>query len=120
MSNKFTDAAVNGWLTTYGTLWISLHYDDPGLGSYNYYEVSGGSYTRKEGTFTVPSGRTIWLDNAVQFNGLPAFTLTHIGFWTDQYAGELVAVATAPNAPVTIAANGSYSIAQNNLSLSIN
>jgi len=119
MSNKFTDAAINDFLAQYPTLWVSLHYDDPGLGAYNNYEVAGGSYTRKAGTFTAPTSRTIWLDNPVLFNGLPATTLTHVGFWDDQYAGNLIAVATVPNAPVSIAATGSYSIAQNAVSLSI-
>jgi hypothetical protein len=119
MSNQFTDAVINTFLEQYGVLWLSLHYDDPGIGTYHNYEVSGGSYTRKSGTFTAPTSRTIWLDNPVLFNGLPATALTHVGFWTDQYAGTLVAVATVPNAPVSIAVNGSYSIAQNGVSLSI-
>lgn len=120
MSNQFTDAAVNGWLSAYSTLWISLHYNDPGLGTYQNYEVTGGSYTRKSATFSTPTGRTIWLTAPVQFNGLPAVNITHIGFWTDQYAGTLVAVATPPNAPIVITANGTFNIAQNDLALSIN
>lgn len=119
MSNKFTDSAINGFLANYTTLWLSLHYDNPGLGTYNNYEVVGGSYTRRQGTFTEPSSRTIWLDNPVAFYGLPAVSITHIGFWTDQYNGQLVAVAAVPNAPVSITAGGSYTIAQDAIALGI-
>lgn len=119
MSNKFTDTAVNTFLVGYSTMWLSLHYDNPGLGTYNNYEVVGGSYTRKEGTFTEPISRTMWLENAVSFYGLPSVSITHIGFWTDQYNGTLVAVAAVPNAPVSITSGGTYTVAQNAIALGI-
>ena len=119
MSDKFTDAVVNTFLAQFSTLWLSLHYDDPGLGTYNNYEVTGGSYTRKSSTCTTPTSRTIWTNDPVQFNGLPAVALTHVGFWTAQSGGTLVAVSRIANAPVAISAGGTYSIPQNGVSLSI-
>lgn len=119
MSNKFTDAAINAFLSGYTNVWVSLHYDDPGLGTYNNYEVVGGSYMRKQATFSAPSNRTIWLENPVAFYGLPATSLTHIGIWTDQYNGTLVAVAEIPNAPVSITSGGSYTIADSAIALGI-
>lgn len=119
MSNKFTDTAVNAFLAQYSTLWLSLHYDDPGLGTYNNYEVVGGSYTRKSSTFSSPTSRTIWIDNALTFNGLPATALTHVGFWTELSGGILAAVAQITDGPITITSGGSYSVPQHGVSLSI-
>lgn len=119
MSNAFTDTAVNEFLTQYGTLWLSLHYDDPGLGTYNNYEVAGGSYTRKSSTFSAPTSRTIWMNDAVTFNGLPSVALTHVGFWTALSGGTLVAVSQIGNGPISVTAGGSYSIPSNGVSLSI-
>ena len=79
--------------TAPGTLYLALHTanpDEDGSGT----EVSGGSYARQAGSFTV-SGNTATTTAAIEFPTATATwgTITHIGIYDASSAGNLLAYA---------------------------
>lgn len=94
-----------------GTAWphpaadrMSLHTGDPGEAGAN--EVVGGSYARKTVTFLAASAGAIALSASVDYEGMPAVTVTHVGFWTA--LGQYVAGAAITNR--TLLAGDTYRV----------
>lgn len=90
--NEILDLVASG--TAYPKLAanrLSLHTGDPGETGAN--EVVGGSYARQPVTWTAASGGSVSPTAAVDFNGMPAVTVTHFGVWTTlgEYRGGGVA-----------------------------
>jgi len=89
IGNKILDAILNATtLTGIATPYISLHTGDPGLVGSS--EVSGGSYIRKAGSFIAAASKAADNDAAVEFAGMPAATVTHIGIWDAENAGNFI------------------------------
>lgn len=81
---------------------LSLHTADPtdaGL-----FEVAGGSYARQAGVWGAPSNGVVTLSSSVDFNGMPACTVTHFGVWSV----EGVFVCSGPAAVITLLLGESY------------
>lgn len=78
---------------------MSLHTGDPGEdGSAN--EVTGGSYSRQDVTFSVAANGISSNTNKVEFTLLPACTVTHAGVWD----GASLVCAGALNSSVDVSA----------------
>lgn len=58
---------------------ISLHTGDPGTTGAN--ESTGGSYARQTAGYNTASGGACALAATLNFTGMPASTVTHIGIW---------------------------------------
>jgi hypothetical protein len=82
---KVLDAVFNNISLAITTPYISLHTADPGETGAS--EVTGGSYVRQAGSFASASGGTITSDAAVNFTGMPAVTVTHVGVWDSLIGG---------------------------------
>lgn len=76
------DAAVNA-LTALGN-WVSLHSADPGTTGSS--EVSGGSYSRQQTTWSASTSGT-GSGSQVTFSSVPAGGYTHYGVWTAASGG---------------------------------
>jgi hypothetical protein len=62
---------------------LSLHTGAPGAdGTAN--EVVGGTYARQSATFGAAANAAAVLSAAIEFAGMPACTVTHVGVWTDE------------------------------------
>jgi hypothetical protein len=85
---KVLDAVFNNVSLAVATPYISLHTADPGETGAS--EVTGGSYVRQAGSFAAASGGTITSDAAVNFTGMPAVTVTHVGVWDASTAGNFL------------------------------
>lgn len=85
---------------------LSLHTGDPGeTGTANEVVNSGGStYARQACTWTAAVGGVVNLASNVDFNNMPAVTVTHFGVWTA--AGEFRGSGTITNR--TLLAGDSY------------
>jgi len=105
IGNKILDAILNATtLNGITTPYISLHTGDPGLTGAN--EVAGGSYIRKSGSFVAAASKAADNDAAIEFNGMPAAAITHIGIWDAESAGNFL--VGGPN-------TGTQSVALNNV-----
>lgn len=69
-------------------LYVSLHTDDPGMTGAN--EVRGGKYLRKPSLFKVESDTAVRGVEGVQFDDMPAVTLSHYGLWDSQQGGRFL------------------------------
>ena len=58
---------------------ISLHTADPGATGAS--ESTGGSYARQTAGYNTASGGACALAATLNFTGMPASTVTHIGIW---------------------------------------
>lgn len=99
------DNTLNSWFrnTAFATLTaqmaVSLHSADPttsGAGT----EVGGSSYARQNVTFNAPSGGVVAASAALNFSGMPAATISHVGIWAGvqfQQGGAL----TGGSQPIT-------------------
>lgn len=89
---------------------ISLHTADPGETGAN--EVTGGSYARQAATFDASTdGSPCTLSDAVEFEGMPACTVTHAGLWTTDAVP--VYIGGGPlDAPKTLGAGDTYRLTQ--------
>ena len=66
---------------THPTAWhVSLHTADPGNTGAS--ECTGGSYARQSATFGTISGKAVSNSGALEFTGMPACTVTHVGIWS--------------------------------------
>lgn len=89
LDHVFANAAYTSPTTVYVGLFTSNPNED-GSGT----EVSGGSYARQAGSFTV-SGNTATTSAAIEFPTATASwgTITHIGIYDASTAGNLLAYA---------------------------
>ena len=69
------------------TLYLSLHTADPAGTGAN--EVTGGSYARQAITFSTASSGAITSEADIEFSGMPAVTVTHVGIWDASSAGTV-------------------------------
>lgn len=100
------------------TVYVSLHTANPGedaLGA----EVSGGSYARVAGTFTV-TGNTATTNAAVEFATATASwgTITHVAVWDAASLGNMLAYA-ALTASKAIASGDVFRIPTGDLDITL-
>ena len=84
-------------------LYASLHTADPG--STGASELSGGSYARQSISFGAPSSGTAASSATINFTGLPAATITHIGLWDAVTAGTFHQSGALTSSVVVAAGN---------------
>lgn len=125
MSARISDYQANLWLADFGSIWLSLHTDNPNISGAQASELVGGAYVRTACTFTPPTNRTTWNANSVNFYGLPAATLLYVGIWDTQYNGNFMAGFPIPVAPSsgtngrTVRNGESYNIASQSMSITV-
>lgn len=89
--NKILDHYLGGAAYTQPVPWISLHTADPGATGAG--EVAGGAgpYARQSaaGKFAAAAGGSKASNAAIDFPGMPAVTVTHVGIW-DAAAGNFI------------------------------
>lgn len=96
--NEILDLVASGTAYTKGAgNRLSLHTGDPGEnGTANEVVNAGGStYARQPCTWTPASGGSVSLALNVDFDNMPAVTVTHFGVWTT--AGEFRGGGTITN-----------------------
>lgn len=69
-------------------VYVSLHTADPGETGAS--EVTGGGYTRMLVTFTAPANKQMSNAADIEFDNLPACTVTHFGLWDAQTGGTFL------------------------------
>ena len=84
LDQVFRNAAAPAIATTY----ISLHTGDPGETGAN--ELTGGSYARQAGAFSVAAAGATSNTGDIDFTGMPSATLTHVGVWDATAAGNFL------------------------------
>lgn len=80
LDHIFNNAAAPAVATPY----ISLHDADPGETGAN--EVTGGSYARQSGAFGNATAGAVSNTATIDFTGMPAATVTHVGVWSSSTA----------------------------------
>lgn len=90
MSGRISDWQVEQWLNDIqGTIWMSLHTDNPDVaGAYNS-ELYGQGYARQRVSMSPASNRAAWNTSSITFAGLPGAIVTHIGGWDEAINGNL-------------------------------
>lgn len=68
--------------------YVSLHTGDPGETGAS--EAAGGSYARQGSTFDVASAGATANSGNIQFTGMPAATITHVGLWDALTVGNFL------------------------------
>lgn len=105
LKNKILDHYLGGAAYTQPVPWISLHTGDPGATGAS--EVAGGAgpYARQSaaGKFAAAAGGSKASNAVLDFPGMPAVTVTHVGIWDAAAAGNFLeggalAVAKVVNA----------------------
>lgn len=90
--NKILDHALGGTAWTQPVPWISLHTADPGATGAG--EVAGGAgpYRRQSaaGKFAAAAGGSKASNAVLDFPGMPAVTVTHVGIWDAATAGNFI------------------------------
>jgi hypothetical protein len=82
VDGSVTDDQAHAWLQDIADNgWISLHFDNPGLGGAERAEISGGGYQRFKMSFSQPSNRTIWSLKDAKWTGLIQNKITYLGIW---------------------------------------
>ncbi|MFX4261032.1 phage tail fiber protein [Pelotomaculum propionicicum] len=86
-ANKILDKILRGVDFTPATnLYISLHTADSGDNGAN--EVTGGSYARQAITFNAANSKHADNPSQIEFAGMPACTITHVGLWSASTLGD--------------------------------
>lgn len=117
LENKFLDAAFNNTSYAAGAdPYISLHTANPGETGTS--EVTGGSYARVQAAFGAAASGVVTNSANIDFSGMPAATVTHVGVWDDGSAGNHLW-----NGPLTssvvVSAGATFRIAAGNLTVSL-
>lgn len=68
-------------------LYLSLHTGDPGQNGAN--EVTGGSYVRQAITFDAADAKKCESSADIEFEGMPAATVTHVALWDADSSGNV-------------------------------
>jgi hypothetical protein len=95
---------------------LSLHTGAPGAdGTSN--EVAGGSYARQSATFDAADAGSAVLHAAVEFAGMPAVTVSHVGVWTDEVTPKYL-MSGALGTPKAVPAGETFRLTEMPASLS--
>ena len=117
IGNKILDAILNATtLTGITTPYISLHTGDPGLTGAS--EVTGGSYIRKSASFEAAASKASQTDAVLEFAGMPAATVTHIGIWDAESSGNFLWGGTNSGTQ-SVAAGNTFGLASGALDVSL-
>ena len=105
--------------TAPGTIYVGLFTAAPGEAGGGT-EVSGGSYARQSGSFTV-SGNTATTDAAIEWPTATASwgTITHIGIFDASTSGNMIAYASL-TASKTIASGDVFRIPTGDIDITLN
>lgn len=96
---------------------VSLHTQDPtDTGTVG--EVTGGSYARQSVTFGAASAGVIANSGSVDFAGMPAGTVTHVGLW-DSSGTPVFLGGGALTASKTVSAGDTFSLPVSDLTVSL-
>lgn len=95
---------------------VSLHTADPGETGAN--ELVGGSYARQTVTFNAASAGQITNSASVDFAGMPAATITHVGLW-DSAGTPVFLGGGALTASKTVGAGDTFSLPAGQLTVSL-
>ena len=86
-ANKIIDKILNATNFTEPTsVYVSLHTSNPGENGAS--EVTGGTYSRTVASFSAGANKTTSNDVIIEFDGMPATTVTHIGLWDAASGGN--------------------------------
>ena len=89
LENKLLDAVFNATaFNVTGDPYISLHTADPGETGAS--EVTGGSYARQQAAFGAAASGALSNSANIDFAGMPAVTVTHVGVWDAASAGNFL------------------------------
>lgn len=114
-----TDDQAHQWLADIAdAAYLSLHFDNPGLGGADQAEISGGGYLRYKMAFSQPANRTIWSLDDARFNGLMQTKLSFFGIWNAAHKGMLRAYGSLPE-PVVILNGKGYLLNAGSVAISI-
>lgn len=117
LENELLDHVLrNAAYTPPATVYASLHTADPGETGAN--EVTGGSYARKSMTFAAASGGAAAISADLNFTGMPAVTVTHMGIW-DAVSGGNFLFGGQLSASKVVGAGSTFSIATGNLTVTL-
>lgn len=91
LGNKVLDSIFNATAFSVTTVYVSLHTGDPGLTGAN--EASGGAgpYARQSSSWAAAAARSVSNDAAINYVGMPASTITHVGLWDAVSGGNFLA-----------------------------
>ena len=113
---SLSNTQKNTMLDTMNSTFVSLHTDDPGTTGAN--EVVGGSYARLASPLAAAAtGTKTNSVTVLEFAGMPAVTVTYVGFWSLISGGTFLwgGILTAP---VVVPASATFRFALNQLTLS--
>jgi hypothetical protein len=111
---SLSDKQKNAMLDTLDGRFVSLHTGDPG--TTGAHEVSGGSYMRMPENLDASSGGSKTNSAALEFAGMPAGTVTHVGFWS-LGSGGVFLWGGALSAPVVVPAGATFRFPAGQLTL---
>ena len=100
---------------------VALHTANPTVTGSSANEVSGGSYEREPGYWSVPSNKGIANVAAIQFDDLPSCTVSHIGIWSnEEISAPSVCIAVIQlTTPVVVPDGYSFKIATSGLAFGL-
>lgn len=99
ISNYWGNVILGAYLST-KSVWLSLHTADPTVLGNPSTEVVGANYKRQLISFGSGGAKTVVSTNSQTFPGIPATTVTHLGLWDAQVAGNfLLSIPLSP--PIT-------------------
>lgn len=109
VANSVLNAILNATAYTGpADIFVSLHTADPGGTGAS--EATGGSYVRQEVDFASASSASAASNAAIEFEDMPAATITHIGLWDAATSGNFL-VSGALTAPVAVGAGNTLRFA---------
>jgi hypothetical protein len=116
LEDELLDAVFNNGSFAVATPYVSLHTADPGETGAD--EVTGGSYARQAGSFTTASGGAVETDADLEFESMPACTVTHVGVWDAESNGNFL-WGGALTASKQVNAGDTFKIASSDLSVTL-
>lgn len=117
ISNYLGNAILQLYFTG-ATTYIGLHTSDPGVLGSSLTEVVGGDYIRKAATWSTPGSKTIGETTHLDFDNMPACTVTHFSVWTAISGGNML-VSVELSAPVVVADSARFTVPPNDMALTL-
>ena len=116
LENKLLDHALrNTSYTPVATVYLALYVGSPTDAGTGGAEVAA---TRQAVTFGAASSGTVSNSSSISFTSMPAVTVTHIGVYDASTGGNLL-LHGALSAPVVAASGDTFTIAANDLDITL-
>ena len=115
---RISGNVTSKWLEIFRIVYVSLHSSNPDVDDPIFSEITGAGYRRLKMSMDIVSDRSVVNTTSIKFTNLPNTLVTHIGLWSTEINGDLLASAPMEN-PLRVTSGASLQFIPSTIAVSL-